>query len=91
MKNNQLKLFWGCFLLLFVFGVIFLATLFLFGKSEYLLLGAIAQVMILGNFFLWRYSAKWQKLLRRPLLLFFVYLLKIILFIAILAAASHFF
>ena len=54
--NSQSKLFLGVFLLLFVFGMIFLSTLFLFGKSEYLTLGIITQLMILGNFLLWRYS-----------------------------------
>ena len=88
--NSQSKLFLGVFLLLFVFGMIFLSTLFLFGKSEYLTLGIITQLMILGNFLLWRYSTRWQKLLHRPLLLFFIYLLKIMLFIVILAISSHF-
>ena len=46
--------------------------------------------MILGNLFLWRYSTRWQKLLRRPLVLFFIYLLKVMLFIAILAISSNF-
>ena len=89
-KTDNSKLFWGVFLLLFIFGMIFLSTLFLFGKSEYLTLGVVAQLMILGNLFLWRYSTRWQKLLRRPLVLFFIYLLKVMLFIAILAISSNF-
>ena len=63
-KTDNSKLFWGVFLLLLIFGIIFSSTLFLFGKSEYLILGAVAQLMILGNFFLWRYSKRWQKLLK---------------------------
>ena len=51
-KTDNSKLFWGVFLLLFIFGMIFLSTLFLFGKSEYLTLGVVAQLMILGNLFL---------------------------------------
>ena len=55
-KTDNSKLFWGVFLLLFIFGMIFLSTLFLFGKSEYLTLGVVAQLMspflsaLSGNF-----------------------------------------
>ena len=73
--NSQSKLFLGVFLLLFVFGMIFLSTLFLFGKSEYLTLGIITQLMILGNFLLWRYSTRWQKLLNTaPYFAYFLFI-----------------
>ena len=65
--NNQSKLFLGVFLLLFVFGMIFLSTLFLFGKSEYLTLGIITQHPIrLKSLFLFGIIAEDRQSLTPP-------------------------
>ena len=89
-KTDNFKLFGVVFLLLFIFGLVFLGTVYFFGAKQYLPLGVVAQLLILANLFLWCYSVRWQNLLKRPVLLVLIYFLKIMLFIVILAVVSHF-
>lgn len=81
MKNKQA--FWQVFLILLSFGIVFLGTLYFFGSLEYLILGLAAEAIIILNFFVW-WLLRAKKILTRPILLTFFYLLKIGIAAAIL-------
>lgn len=72
--------FWTVFLLFVTFGVLVMAVLYVFGEIKVLIMAAVAQTLILGNFLLWQgFFSKplFQNLIKQPLFLFFLYFLKL--------------
>lgn len=90
MSNKE---FFAAFLLLVGFGVVVLATLYLFGEWQYFLFALVAQVLILGNLLLWRYFFKksfLQIFIKHPFFLFLFYFLKFSVILLGLAIAYRY-
>ena len=90
--NN--KEFFAIFFLLVGFGIMVTTTLFLFGKTKYLLFTTVAQGVILLNLLLWRYlfyNSFFSGVLKNPAFLLFIYIFKFAFILLVLYLAYIYF